>query len=53
MERVVYIRPLDGRAPSRLEKFNINKYLRYKRPDIVHPTEFTGWGIQSALDLRM
>ena len=53
MEKVVYIRPLDGRAPSRLEKFNINKYLRYKRPDIVHPTEFTGWGIQSALDLRM
>jgi hypothetical protein len=53
MEKVVYIRPTDGRAPSRVERFNIEKYLRYKRPDIVHPTVQTGWGIQSALDLPM
>lgn len=51
MEKVVYIRPVDGRAPSRAEKLNIEKFLRYKRPDIIHPTVQTGWGIQSALDL--
>jgi len=53
MEKVVYIRPLDGRAPSPAERRNIEKFLRYKRPDIVHPTVTTGWGIQSALDLPM
>ena len=51
MEKVVYIRPRDGRAPSMAEKLNIEKFLRYKRPDIIHPTCSTGWGIQSALDL--
>ena len=53
MEKVVYIRPSDGRAPSQEERANIEKFLRYKRPDIVHPTITTGWGIQSALDLPM
>lgn len=53
MEKVVYIRPVDGRAPSRKERVCIDRFLRYKRPDIVHPTVQTGWGIQSALDLPM
>ncbi|NIO38977.1 MAG: hypothetical protein GTO41_01505 [Burkholderiales bacterium] len=53
MEKVVYIRPVDGRAPSKKERLNIEKFLRYKRPDIVHPTVQTGWGIQSSLDLPM
>ena len=53
MEKVVYIRPLDGRAPSKKERVCIDKFLRYKRPDIIHPTVVTGWGIQSALDLPM
>lgn len=53
MEKVVYIKPVDGGAPSRQERLCIDKFLRYKRPDIVHPTLTTGWGIQFALDLRM
>ena len=53
MEKVVYIRPKDGAAPSQEERRNIEKFLRYKRPDIVHPTIQTGWGIQSSLDLPL
>lgn len=53
MEKVVYIRHTSGGAPSPQERANIEKFLRYKRPDIVHPTVQTGWGIQFALDLTM
>ena len=53
MEKVVYITPVDGRAPSKVERFNIEKFLRYKRPDIVNPAVSTGWGIQSTFDLPL
>jgi hypothetical protein len=53
MEKVVYVRPTSGGGPSPEERHNIEKFLRYKRPDIVHPTVATGWGIQFALDLPM
>ena len=53
MEKVVYIRHTSGGAPSHDERGNIEKFLRYKRPDIINPTVATGWGIQFALDLPM
>lgn len=53
MEKVVYIRPTSGGAPSPGERANIEKFLRYKRPDIIDPICATGWGIQFALDLLM
>ena len=53
MEKVVYIRYTSGGAPSPGERRNIEKFLRYKRPDIINPTTATGWGIQFALDLLM
>ena len=52
MERVVYVRH-HGTGPSPDERANIEKFLRYKRPDIVNPDEVTGWGIQFALDLPL
>jgi hypothetical protein len=53
IEKVVYVRATDGVAPSAEERLNIEKFLRYKRSDIIHPTVKTGWGIQFALDLPM
>jgi hypothetical protein len=53
MEKVVYIRHQSGPGPSPEERANIEKFLRFKRPDIVNPTITTGWGIQFALDLPM
>lgn len=52
MEKVVYVRHT-GRGPSLMERANIEKFLRHKRPDIVNPKFATGWGIQFALDLPM
>ena len=53
MEKVVYIRHKSGGAPSPGERANIEKFLRYKRPDIINPVTATGWGIQFELDLLM
>ncbi len=53
MEKVVYVRPTSDGGPSPEERHNIEKFLRYKYPYIVHPTVTTGWGIQFALDLPM
>ena len=52
MEKVVYVRHT-GTGPSPDERANIEKFLRYKRPDIVNPVTATGWGIQFALDLLL
>lgn len=53
MQKVVYIRHTSGGSPSPAERGNIEKFLRYKRPDIVNPSTATGWGIQFAFDLLM
>ncbi len=53
MEKVVYIRPTSGGAASQDERYALEKFLRYKRPDIINSKVATGWGIQFALDLVM
>ena len=52
LEKVVYVRHT-GTGPSVEERANIEKFLRYKRPDIENPATATGWGIQFALDLLL
>ena len=59
LAQTVHVKTLDGVSPSRWEMNNIEKFLRYKRPDILltpgtarHEREVnTGWGIESAIDL--
>lgn len=53
MEKVVYIRPTRGGSASPDERYALEKFLRYKRPDIINSKVSTGWGIQFALDLLM
>jgi hypothetical protein len=50
-EKLVRIEILQGPGLSRLERRNIEKFLKYKRPDIVRDETHTGWGIEAAIDL--
>lgn len=50
-EKLVRIEVLEGPSPNAQERRNIEKYLKYKRPDIIRDEIITGWGIQGAIDL--
>lgn len=49
--KLVRIEILEGPGISRMERSNIEKFLKVKRPDIIRDETKTGWGIESSIDL--
>lgn len=49
--KLVRIEILEGPALNAQERRNLEKYLKYKRPDIIRDEVMTGWGIEAAIDL--
>lgn len=49
--KLVRIEILEGPALNAQERRSVEKYLKYKRPDIIRDKVVTGWGIEAAIDL--
>ena len=49
--KLVRIEILEGPGLSVQERRNVEKFLKYKRPDIIRDEIKTGWGIEAAIDL--
>lgn len=49
--KLVRVEVLSGRAPSRQERRNIEKYLKVIRPDILRDEVHTGWALESSIDI--
>jgi hypothetical protein len=46
MQKLVSIRWVAGDAPDQAELKSIDKFLRYKRPDILSEHAMTGWAME-------
>lgn len=52
-KKLVRIETLQGPGLSAIERRNIEKFLKYKRPDIIRDETSTGWGIEGSIDLSL
>lgn len=51
--KLVRIETLQGGGLSAIERRNVEKFLKYKRPDIIRDNSSTGWGIEASIDLSV
>lgn len=50
-QKLVRVEVLSGPAPNRMERRNIEKYLKVIRPDILRDEVRTGWALESSIDI--